>query len=99
MFIPNIYRQLLAAIAVLACTSVLATPPPPPAPELQDLANASYKGLIDIEGVITLSDGHWQGEPWVEGGDHDIVIAEAVVAESFREGDLLNIHDTPWTYS
>ena len=36
---------------------------------------------------------------WVEGGDHDIVIAEAVVAESFRDGQLLNIHDTPWTYS
>jgi flavin reductase (DIM6/NTAB) family NADH-FMN oxidoreductase RutF len=36
---------------------------------------------------------------WVEGGDHDIVIAEAVIAESFREGELLTIHDTPWTYS
>jgi flavin reductase (DIM6/NTAB) family NADH-FMN oxidoreductase RutF len=36
---------------------------------------------------------------WVECGDHDIVIAEAVIAESFREGELLNIHDTPWTYS
>ena len=68
MFILNIYRQLMALIAVLACASVLATPPPRAAPELQDLANASYKGLVDIEGVITLSDGHWQGEPWVEGG-------------------------------
>ena len=36
---------------------------------------------------------------WVEGGDHDIVVAEAVIAESFRDGELLNIHDTPWTYS
>ena len=36
---------------------------------------------------------------WVEGGDHDIVVAEAVVAERFRDGELLTIHDTPWTYS
>ena len=36
---------------------------------------------------------------WIEGGDHDLAVAEAVVAEQFREGELLNIHDTPWTYS
>jgi len=64
----NIQRQILGLIAAVAFTSALATPPPPPAPELQDLANASYQGLIDVEGAITLSDGHWQGEPWVEGG-------------------------------
>ncbi len=36
---------------------------------------------------------------WVDGGDHDLAVAEAVVGESFREGELLTIHDTPWTYS
>ena len=36
---------------------------------------------------------------WVECGDHDIVIAEAVISESSREGELLNIHDMPRTYS
>jgi flavin reductase (DIM6/NTAB) family NADH-FMN oxidoreductase RutF len=36
---------------------------------------------------------------WVDGGDHDLVVAEATIAESFRRGGLLNIHDTPWTYS
>ena len=36
---------------------------------------------------------------WIEGGDHDLAIAEAIVAEQFREGEVLNIHDTPWTYS
>jgi flavin reductase (DIM6/NTAB) family NADH-FMN oxidoreductase RutF len=36
---------------------------------------------------------------WVEGGDHDLAIAEAVVAERFRAGELLTIQDTPWTYS
>lgn len=68
MFRQNFHRQFLGVIAVLACTLALAIPPPPPAPELQDLANASYQGLTDVEGAITLSEGHWQGEPWVEGG-------------------------------
>jgi len=68
MFKRNIYRQVLIIIATLACTSAFAVPPPPPAPELDDLANASYRGLIDVEDGITLSDGHWQGEPWVEDG-------------------------------
>lgn len=68
MFRQHIYRQLLAIIATLMCTSALAIPPPPPAPELRDLANATYQGLVDLEGAITLSDGRWQGEPWVEGG-------------------------------
>jgi len=36
---------------------------------------------------------------WVEGGDHDLAIAEAVTAQKFRDGKLLTIHDTPWTYS
>jgi flavin reductase (DIM6/NTAB) family NADH-FMN oxidoreductase RutF len=36
---------------------------------------------------------------WVDGGDHDLVVAEAIIAESFNQGELLNIHDTPWTYS
>jgi len=68
MFKQAIYRQFLAIFASLACASALATPPPAPAPELQDLANAKYQGLIDVDGAITLSDGYWQGEPWVEGG-------------------------------
>jgi flavin reductase (DIM6/NTAB) family NADH-FMN oxidoreductase RutF len=36
---------------------------------------------------------------WIEGGDHDLAVAEAVIAERFRGGELLTIHDTPWTYS
>jgi heat shock protein HslJ len=64
----NIRRSILAIVAVLAWTTALATPPPPPAPGLEDLANASYRGLTDAEGAITLTDGRWQGQPWVEGG-------------------------------
>jgi len=68
MIQQNICRLALAAIATIACTAALAIPPPPSAPDLQDLANSSYQGLVDVEGAITLEDGQWQGEPWVEGG-------------------------------
>jgi flavin reductase (DIM6/NTAB) family NADH-FMN oxidoreductase RutF len=50
--------------------------------------------VVDALGYIGCRVAHW-----VEGGDHDIVVAEAVIAESFRDGELLTIHDTPWTYS
>lgn len=36
------------------------------APSMADLKNATYSGIED--GAITLLDGSWQGEPWVEGG-------------------------------
>ena len=68
MLRKNIHQKLVAVIGILAFTSALAIPPPPPAPEIEDLANATYRGLTDVEGAITLSDGHWQGETWVEGG-------------------------------
>lgn len=86
MFQQNICRLALAAIATFACSSVLAIPPPPPAPELQDLANASYQGLVDAEGVITLSDGRWQGEPWVEGGAS--APSAQLVGSLVAQGDL-----------
>ena len=37
-----------------------------PAPTWQEAANASYAGLMGLS--ITLEDGEWQGEPYVEGG-------------------------------
>ena len=67
MFLTNAHRQLVAVITAFACNSAMAAPPPP-APGLEDLANATYQGLHEVEGAITLSDGQWQGEPWVEGG-------------------------------
>jgi len=36
---------------------------------------------------------------WLEGGDHDLVLAEVVAAERFREGELLTVADTPWSYA
>ena len=36
---------------------------------------------------------------WIEGGDHDIALAEVVHSERFTDGELLTIQETPWTYS
>ncbi len=36
---------------------------------------------------------------WLEGGDHDLVLAEVVAARKFREGRLLTVAGTPWTYA
>jgi flavin reductase (DIM6/NTAB) family NADH-FMN oxidoreductase RutF len=61
-----------------------------------------WKNCPEIEAPVALDALGYIGcrvVHWLEGGDHDIVVAEAVVAERFREGELLNIHDTPWTYS
>jgi len=36
---------------------------------------------------------------WTEGGDHDLVLAEVVTAEVFRDGSLLTMDRTPWSYA
>lgn len=36
---------------------------------------------------------------WLEGGDHDVVLAEVVAAERFGQGRVLTVADTPWTYA
>lgn len=33
-----------------------------------DPRNATYSGLSDLDGIVQLTDGRWQGEPWVAGG-------------------------------
>jgi heat shock protein HslJ len=68
MLIKRIHQRLSLVIVTFACSSALATSPPSPAPQLKDLANATYQGIREAQGAITLSDGEWQGEPWVEGG-------------------------------
>lgn len=35
---------------------------------------------------------------WIDGGDHDLVLAEVVAARVFREGPLLALDRTPWSY-
>ena len=68
MSTKNSFCALLGLLLALVTGSAGAIPPPPPAPQLDDLKNASYRGLAGVEGSITLSDGSWQGVPYIEGG-------------------------------
>ena len=77
---------LLGLLLALVTGSAGAIPPPPPAPQLDDLKNASYRGLSDVEGSITLSDGSWQGVPYVEGGA--TVPAAELIGFLVVQGDL-----------
>ena len=53
---------------------------------LEGLHNASYQGFDGVSDSITLHDGQWQGEPYVEGG---AVVAHArIVGELLARGDL-----------
>jgi heat shock protein HslJ len=38
------------------------------APTLEELRNAAYEGVEEAGGSLTLTDGKWEGEPFVEGG-------------------------------
>ena len=68
MSTKNSFYALLGLLLALVSSSAGAIPPTPPAPQLDDLKNASYRGLADVEDSITLSDGSWQGVPYIEGG-------------------------------
>ena len=48
---------------------------------VDELRNATYQGFDGVAGVITLQDGRWQGEPYVEGG--------ATLPQAQMVGDLL----------
>ncbi len=37
-------------------------------PTSDELRNATYRGLTDLTGPVTLRDGRWEGEPYVAGG-------------------------------
>ena len=37
------------------------------APTLEELKNATYSGLADLPGSVTLKDGRWEGEPFAPG--------------------------------
>jgi len=40
----------------------------PSAPTLEEIKNASFKGVEEAEGPFTLANGTWQGKPYAEGG-------------------------------
>lgn len=66
---------LLGALLLLtACqgpgsdaASAPAPNPPPGAPTLGELENATYEGFDGGAGAVTLVNGEWEGEPWEEG--------------------------------
>jgi heat shock protein HslJ len=66
--------------------SLTAAPGPKGAPTDQELASATYSGLRDVDGPITLVDAEWQGEPYAPGGASR---PRVVLAPGFRvTGDL-----------
>ncbi len=64
-------RPLLAATLVSLVLTGCGEPGPPAldtAPST-DVANTSYSGLAGIPASVTLADGKWEGEPFLEGGN------------------------------
>ncbi len=60
---------IFAAIAAIGCTGALMAAEPE-APAFEDLQNATFSGILEMDGAepVTLSNGHWEGEPAVPGG-------------------------------
>jgi len=79
MPIPLMLLMLAAGFATAATAAAHA-------PTEAELNNATYAGLLDLDGPITLVNGRWEGEPYAPGGaSRPIVIA----APGFRlTGDL-----------
>jgi len=72
------------ALVLAACGSPAleqASPPaaPRPAPTVEELAGATYAGILDQP--ITLTEGVWEGEPYTEGG---AARPRVVLVEEFR---------------
>jgi heat shock protein HslJ len=60
--------------------------PAPGVPGLEELKNATYAGLEDLPGPVTLKDGRWEGEPFEPGGAARPIVS---LAPGFRvTGDL-----------
>lgn len=87
-------RWPLAAVLVMliatACErrapETAASRGPASAPTLREMRNATYHGVAGIPGAVTLSDGHWEGAPFVEGAAARPVLT---YARDFRiAGDL-----------
>jgi heat shock protein HslJ len=83
-----------AALLLAACPSKTEGPQPAPqalsaplgAPTLEELKNATYAGLQDLAGPVTLKDSRWEGEPFEPGA---AARPSVVLAPGFRlTGDL-----------
>lgn len=78
--------KFLTPSAFVSILTTAASASPAPGPGLDDLANASYRGLLDSTEAITLENGAWEGEPWIEGGA--TVPSASMVGELMRQADL-----------
>lgn len=75
--IPRATSLVLLAVALLVGCAGLPVPPPPPATgapasdteplTTEDLAAATYRGIYEDQ-VVELTDGQYEGEPFVEAG-------------------------------
>jgi len=63
---PVAFILIGAVIAAAPACNRTAATRQPSAPSLEELASATYIGVEDRP--ITLADGHWQGEPLIDGG-------------------------------
>lgn len=93
---PNAIRCLLIAALMAAYTVVAVRPalaqPEPSAPIAVDaLRNATYSGIYDAP--ITLSDGRYEGEPFVAGGASRPVVEYVDGAELFADLDGDGVED------
>lgn len=62
-------RRIVVAVPLLAALACGGGPEPgtvQATPTVEELANATFDGILDEP--VRLSDGRWEGPPWVEGG-------------------------------
>ena len=79
----HLYLGVLAA-CLAACTGPSMRSAATPPPTLDDVRNATVVGLFDDP--VTLSDGRWEGEPYVAGGASRPTAG--VIADLSVAGDL-----------
>lgn len=74
------------AVAALVAPTALAEGAEP---TLDALRNAAYSGFEGIAGSVTLTDGQWQGEPFVAGGESrpSVTFVEGFVLRADLYGD------------
>ena len=79
---------LLGAIGLVviapACQSAT-----PPAPIADELKNLTYRGIMGMDGPVTLSGGRWEGAPYADGGASrpSVFLVRQLLAVGDLDGD------------
>lgn len=60
-------RLAITALGLVALAG--ASPALASAPTAEEVRSATYAGFRDIDGPVTLTDGHWEGPPFAPGGE------------------------------